>query len=182
MGECPSKECHNRVEGHHNTLYGPDGRGGVVGEMPGKAGKDELKSYAKDFKECLRHYVRRPPTWLIASVVIPLLIVFVGTGIKVWSSQESSPHVYTKKEDSQKRETRLTVVERAQEQVARDIDEIKNTIKAQKRETNVSIDEIKDTFKIQKLEIKDSITELKDMLKVVIRRHVSDPDGPGPGN
>jgi len=164
MGECPSKECHNRVEGHHNTLYGPDGRGGVVGEMPGKADKS-----------CLKHYVKRPPSWLIVAVVAPVLLILIGTGIKVWSSQESSPHVYTKKEDSQKRETRLTVVERSQEQVARDITEIKNTIKAQKLETNVSIDEIKDTFKIQKSEIKDSITELKDMLKVVIRTHKEGP-------
>jgi len=168
MGECPSKECHNRVEGHHNTLYGPDGRGGVVGEMPGKADKS-----------CLKHYVKRPPSWLIVAVVAPVLLILIGTGIKVWSSQESSPHVYTKKEDSQKRETRLTVVEKEQDQfqtqVARDIDEIKNTIKAQKHETNVSIDEIKDTFKIQKSEIKDSITELKDMLKVVIRTHKEGP-------
>lgn len=28
---CPDEECHKRVNGHHTSLFGKDGRGGVVG-------------------------------------------------------------------------------------------------------------------------------------------------------
>lgn len=28
---CPDAECHKRVDGHHTSLFGKDGRGGVVG-------------------------------------------------------------------------------------------------------------------------------------------------------
>lgn len=29
-GECPNSDCKDRVAGHHTTLYGKDGMGGVV--------------------------------------------------------------------------------------------------------------------------------------------------------
>ena len=37
-GECPNPDCKERVTGHHHTLYGENGRGGVV------QGEHETKS------------------------------------------------------------------------------------------------------------------------------------------
>ena len=36
MSKCPNEECHERVGGHQVTLYGEDGRGGIVGDYVSK--------------------------------------------------------------------------------------------------------------------------------------------------
>ncbi len=33
MAGCPNAECRDKVDGHQTTLYGENGRGGVVGEQ-----------------------------------------------------------------------------------------------------------------------------------------------------
>lgn len=112
MGECPSKECHERVIGHHRTLYGLDGTGGIVG--------------------CMKQFVKKKTVWIaLIAIGIPLIV----TGIKVWSSQEQSVLKYATIEcitDLDKRITRnedrfeyidatMTRIERIQNEIKKEI-------------------------------------------------------------
>lgn len=136
MGECPSKECHNRVDGHHRTLYGPDGRSGVTADLIKKADKS-----------CLKEYVKKPPVALVAVILTVILVPTVVTGVKVWSGQEMSPHIYAKKEQVSDHETRISVAEERYKQIQQDIVEIKTAIKDQKKDIGKQFEELKEFIK-----------------------------------
>ena len=86
--DCPNKDCKARVDGHHATLYGPDGMGGVV--------------------SCMKKFVTKKAVW-VAVCVFGLTII--STGVKVWTRQEVNPHIYTRKSESAARDNRLTRLE-----------------------------------------------------------------------
>jgi TolA-binding protein len=86
--ECPNKDCKARVDGHHATLYGPDGMGGVVG--------------------CMKKFVTKKAVWVAVCV---FGLTLISTGVKVWTRQEVNPHIYTKKAESAVREMRVTRLE-----------------------------------------------------------------------
>jgi len=143
MEKCPSQDCHDRVVGHHTTLYGQDGMGGVTGEISKKANKT-----------CLKDYIKKPSAivlvFIISAIIVPLLI----TGIKVWSQQGISPHIYTTKAESQIREGRVIILEQTNKKIAYDIGEIKMVLKEQKAEMQSSISEIKRMLTISHRESK----------------------------
>ena len=118
MAEYPSKECHNRVNGHHRILYGPDGRRGVTADLIKKADKT-----------CLKEYVKKPPVALVAVILTVILVPAVLTGVKVWSGQEMSPHIYARKEKISDHEAGIRVVEEQYKQIQQDVREIKEAIK-----------------------------------------------------
>lgn len=120
MSECPNKDCRDRVDGHHKTLYGDDGRGGVTADVQKKADKG-----------CLREYMKKPPVVLIVALITMILVPTIVTGVKVWSGQEMSPHIYAKKEKVSDHETRISVAEERYKQIQKDVSEIKEAIKEQ---------------------------------------------------
>jgi len=116
MPECPSKECHDRVDGHHRTLFGLDGKGGLIG--------------------CLDKYVTRKTLWIaLLAIGIPLF----GTGVIIWADNRGFKDVYVKKENLQLVKDRVTInesrfqfireaivrIETAQSQMRADIKELR---------------------------------------------------------
>ena len=143
MEKCPSQDCHDRVVGHHTTLYGQDGMGGLTGDMPKKA-----------YKTCLKDYIKKPSAVILVCIISAIIIPLLITGIKVWSQQEVSPHIYTTKSESQIRETRVIILEQTNKKIACDIAEIKVVLKEQKAEMQNSISEIKRMLAISHRESK----------------------------
>ena len=61
--ECPNPDCKRVVDGHGHTLYGEDGRGGLVqgeGEMKVKVGAlEDMSDDVETIKACLPKKVSR---------------------------------------------------------------------------------------------------------------------------
>lgn len=140
MGDCPSQECHQRVAGHHKTLYGDDGMSGVVEAVKRKADA-----------ECLQKYLKRPPTPVLITIIGLFVVPFCLTVVKVWSQQELNPHIYTRSTDSQVREQRIIALEKDAEFVRENITAIKGALHD------------------QRLEMKEDCTEIKKMIEQLQR-------------
>ncbi len=69
-GECPNLDCKQRGDGHHHTLYGEDGRGGLV------AGEKEQKA-------CLQKKISRKGA-IITVISIVAALLSSGTAFTVY--------------------------------------------------------------------------------------------------
>ena len=88
MPECPSKDCHDRVDGHHRTLFGLDGKGGMIG--------------------CLSKYVTRKTLWIaLLAIGIPIF----AAGLIIWADNRSFGQIYVKKDALQLVKDRVTINE-----------------------------------------------------------------------
>jgi hypothetical protein len=88
MADCPSEECHNSVDGMRRTLYGMDGKSGLV--------------------KCLDKFVKTRTVWVFFIVLgLPLIV----TGLKVWSGQESDQYRYASKEAISDLDKRISLLE-----------------------------------------------------------------------
>lgn len=139
-GQCPSKECHEKMDGHHRTLYGEDGRSGLVGEV----------KYKVD-KTCLSKYIPKPNMTLFCLMISAILIPAIITGIKVWKGSEVSDYIYLKKEYFVQRnevvDRRLTILESQLDMLKDDVHELKVSLNQGKAETREGFSTLADLIK-----------------------------------
>jgi hypothetical protein len=145
--DCPSKECREKVNGYHTTLYGEDGLGGLVKEVGRKANES-----------CLRQkYITKPSSVLVGFLLVAFLS-FGGTIIKVWSFSENSGNVYADQETVREHKERIALLEQGFETIEEDIGDIKKSQVAQKIEVREAMKEIKkDRLR--------SVAEIKELMK-----------------
>jgi hypothetical protein len=99
-------ELETIVNGHTRTLYGSDGRSGLVRDVESKIDKDMLNSYMK-----------RPPLIMVTFLFSVLIIPIACIGIKVWSAQESNSLKYSTIESVQGIEKRTIRIEERYEHI-----------------------------------------------------------------
>lgn len=150
--ECPAGGDCKPVADIEKTLYGADGRGGIVGDMNKKACKSDLAGY-----------IKKPPYWL-ANTLVGLLIMVtlstVGTGYKLIFGQEIAPHLYAQKDKVSDHETRIKVLE----EVVPRIDKNTQDIKAQVKETNRKVEE-------QAKDVQKKFNEIKSLIRNLRQNH-----------
>ena len=88
------------VNGHTKTLYGNDGRGGLVKDMEYKVDDTNLKSY-----------IKKPPLALVIFLFAVIIIPVTCLGLKVWSAQESNALKYGTIDSVQEIEKRVIRLE-----------------------------------------------------------------------
>lgn len=126
------EELKSKISGLHKTLYGENGRTGLVSDVT-----------KKQDKKCMRDYMRKPSTaWSIiifAAIFIPL----VSTAIRVWTKQEISPHIYAPREAMIENKMKINQIEIQCLNVGTDVQEIKEQIKEQRADVKASLSDIK---------------------------------------
>jgi len=138
MGDCPNEECHERVMGHHRTLYGPDGRSGVAAEVDKKADKKCLNDLSKEVdkkanQECLHKFLKKPPSWVIVLLVTAIIIPLILSINNMRVQQQVDPYVYAKSADVNLNRERVIRVEESTKSMREDICDIKTDVKDIKR-------------------------------------------------
>ena len=132
MGECPSKECHSKVQGIAHTLYGLDGREGLARDIEKKVERNELE-----------RFVKKPP---LALVIVFVTALFIPTAITVaesWRVQDLSPYLYASAETVHQHSTRIKLLEKSCDDINKNVKEIKDEVKEQREEMKKQLEEIK---------------------------------------
>lgn len=143
MGECPDAGCQKKLNGHHTTLYGPDGMGGVVGEQ----GK---------LKTCLNKMIPKSWLWkLVVSILIPFVCIFVY----MWSDVKSMPDKFVEKKELASVHKRITL--------SKDVLDLKDTELGQR----ITILELQFTHIQKKLDaIENHNEKIRDTQNQILRR------------
>jgi hypothetical protein len=158
MANCPVENCKDINEikevlrKRGVTLFGPDGRGGLVQEM------SDLKAFVNDkIASCMRR-----PHWAITvsvvlfifgSIIIPSAINIINLG----KATEIAPHLYAEKSVVQE-------IDKTQQVVKQRIESISENIKDIKETQQKNIDDVKANQRIIREENRQHIEEIKQLI------------------
>jgi hypothetical protein len=142
MAGCTDVECKKKLAGHHLTLYGEDGLGGLAhkfGRMIDKA--------------CLNKYIRKPSI-VLSVFLLAFLISVGGTMIKVWAFTEAGEGDHEKVIQHQER---IALMEQAIGNIQSDISAINTSQLHQQTTLGLALTEIKKDRQLAVEDIKEMI-------------------------